>query len=303
MIADLHVDIWSNPDQWGHAAGWLGKQQAGPTWSRRDPTPQAVGEAARDAQAVFIHGYHSCLLEAEIPASLVKDYVNNAPDRFFGVAGVDPLASDADDRLHEALDLDMVGIRISPAAQGFHPCHSEAMRLFEFAARENLLVFVDQRITLSDRVQMEFAQPQMLDEIARQFPSLRLIIGQLGYPWIDQTLCLLAKHRNVFAETSDVIARPWHLYQALLAAGELGCVDRLLLASGFPQLTLREAVQQVHSINNYALGSQLPSVPRDILQALVNRDVFDVLGLASKRGQATATLADPPDDLDEDTAD
>ncbi len=306
MIADLHVDIWNSPDQWGLAVEGMVRRSSSPKWAQRTPTPDALIEATTEASAIFLHGYHSLMLEADIPATTVAEYVKQGPDRFVGVAGIDPLTADADDRLHEALELNMAGVTVSPAGQGFHPCHSEAIRLFEFCAREELILFFDQRVTISDRVQMEFAQPLLLDEIARQFPNLRLIIGQLGYPWIDQTLCLVSKHPNVFAETSDIIGRPWHLYQALLTAEELGCSDRLLLASGFPRLTLREAVQQVHSVNNYALGSQLPSVSRETLSKLVNRDVFAALKMkptlaGSVKSQAEITDNDQDDlELDAD---
>jgi predicted TIM-barrel fold metal-dependent hydrolase len=41
---------------------------------------------------------------------------------------------------------------------------------------------------------LEFARPYLLDEVARSFPKLRLVIAQMGQPWIDETILMLGKH-------------------------------------------------------------------------------------------------------------
>jgi predicted TIM-barrel fold metal-dependent hydrolase len=47
---------------------------------------------------------------------------------------------------------------------------------------------------------LDYAQPWLLDEIARSFPQLRIIVGRIGLPFFHQTLCLLGKHENVYAD-------------------------------------------------------------------------------------------------------
>ena len=66
-----------------------------------------------------------------------------------------------------------------------------------------------------------------MGQVAQAFPNLPIVIGQLGYPWIDETLVLLGKHRNVYADISGVASRPWQLYNALLSASSLGVMDKL----------------------------------------------------------------------------
>ncbi len=42
----------------------------------------------------------------------------------------------------------------------------------------------------TEQSKMEFGRPYLLDEVARTFPKLRLVIAQMGQPWVDETLCL-----------------------------------------------------------------------------------------------------------------
>ena len=46
----------------------------------------------------------------------------------------------------------------------------------------------------TEESKLEYGRPYLLDEVARTFPKLRLVIAQLGQPWVDETICLLGKH-------------------------------------------------------------------------------------------------------------
>ncbi len=84
--------------------------------------------------------------------------------------------------------------------------------------------------------QLEFASPVLLDEIARKFPDLKIIISHLGHPWTEQTLTLLGKNKNVYADVVGLINRPWHAYRSLALAHEFRVMDKLLFGSGFSEL-------------------------------------------------------------------
>ena len=48
----------------------------------------------------------------------------------------------------------------------------------------------------TEQSKLEYGRPYLLDEVARTFPQLRIVIAQLGQPWIDETICLLGKHHQ-----------------------------------------------------------------------------------------------------------
>jgi predicted TIM-barrel fold metal-dependent hydrolase len=126
---------------------------------------------------------------------------------------------------------------------------------------------------------LEFGRPAAWDEVARTFPSLPIVIGEFGFPWIDETMVLLGKHARVYAEVSGVVSRPWQLFNALLSAASLGVMDRLLFGSGFPFEAPAKAIEQLYSVNTIAIGTQLPSVSRAAVRAIVERDALRILGI------------------------
>jgi predicted TIM-barrel fold metal-dependent hydrolase len=158
-------------------------------------------------------------------------------------------------------------------------------------------VFVLMDGPLTAGTELAFGRPALWDEVARSFPTLRLVICQLGHPWIDETLVLLGKHANVFAEISGVAGRPWQLYNALLSAMSFGVMDKLLFGSGFPWHTPAKAIEALYSVNGYSHGTPLPSIPRTQIRGIVERDSLSCLGIDAEIDQRTGA-----DEATEETA-
>jgi predicted TIM-barrel fold metal-dependent hydrolase len=134
---------------------------------------------------------------------------------------------------------------------------------------------------------LEYAQPVLLDEVAREFADLKIIIAHLGYPWVSETIVLLAKHANVYSDVSWLLHHPWEAYQALLGAYHHGVMDKLLFGSGFPYTSAANCIETLYSINHMVQGTNLPVIPRDQLRGIVERDALEVLGIrpgAARRG-------------------
>jgi predicted TIM-barrel fold metal-dependent hydrolase len=176
--------------------------------------------------------------------------------------------------------MQMKAITVSPAAQDFHPADSRAMQVFAEAARLTMPVFINQGVAFSPASKMEFARPSLLDEVARELPTLRIVIAHLGYPWVEECVVFLGKHPNVFADISSLLHRPWHAYNALLSAYQYGVMDKLLFGSDFPYTSATTAIESLYRINQLVTGTNLPTVPRPMLAGIVERDTLGLLGIA-----------------------
>jgi len=126
---------------------------------------------------------------------------------------------------------------------------------------------------------LEYARPYMFDEVARTFPKLVLVMAQIGHPWIDETIVLLGKHANVFADVSGMLSRPWQAYNALVSASQYQVTDKLLFGSDFPYTSAVECIEALYSINQMVQGTNLPIIPREALRGIVERDAIGLLGL------------------------
>lgn len=293
MIIDVQTHIWNSTEQLGPEYAARLRATKPEHWGQLDASPEAHDQAMRCVDGAFVLGFRSRLLGAEVPNEFIADYVRRAPERRIGIAGIDPMDDDALDRLEAAVALGLTGITVSPAAQGFHPAHSAAMRIYERCLETSMPLFVTAKGTPTTSARLEFARPALWDEVARVFPALPIVIGQLGHPWIDETLLLLGKHENVWADTSSVAARPWQLYNALLSASSFGVMDRILFASNFPFELPEKTIESLYSINGFSHGTQLPAVSRSLIRGIVERDVPHCLGLD------TEIRSRPSDDTDE----
>ena len=292
MIVDVHTHIWQTPDQLGQMD--LGEIRQNRQRSTRNHAvaPRAAWRAipAADSEhhwaqsgAVdksFVLGFKSRYLRAEIPNHYVAEYVSRYPAKLIGFAGIDPTEPGAAEEVRIAKeDLRLRGITLSPANQDFHPADSRAMRVYEEAERLGMPIVVHPSGQFTEESKLEYGRPYLLDEVARTFPKLRLIIAQLGQPWVDETICLLGKHPHVFADVSGLLSRAWQAYNALVSCHQAGVIDKLLFGSDFPYTNAEECIESLYSINHIAQGTNLPVVPREALRGIVERDAVGLLGI------------------------
>jgi predicted TIM-barrel fold metal-dependent hydrolase len=293
MIVDCHTHIWQSPDQLGQmdlgeirhsrprARAATHPSRSGSNWRTipsGDPDYHWAQSATVDKSIVL--GFKSRYLRAEIPNRYVADYVSKYPQKLIGFAGIDPTEPAAREEVKIAKeDLRLRGITLSPANQDFHPTDSRAMRVYEEAERLGMPILIHPSGQFTEESKLEFGRPYLLDEVARTFPRLRLVIAQLGQPWVDETICMLGKHPNVFADVSGLLSRPWQAYNALVSCYQADVIDKLLFGSDFPYTNAEECIESLYRINQLAQGTNLPVVPREALRGIVERDALQLLGL------------------------
>jgi len=295
MIVDCHTHIWQSPDQLGPVdlgepsratrAKGIRTSPTGRTLRRTIPAAdpdyhwQEQEQASIDLSIVL--GFKSRYLKSDIPNAFVAEYVRRAPDRLIGFAGIDPTAPDALEELHRAKnDWRLKGVTLSPANQDFHPSDTRAMRVYEQCEQLGMPILFHPGANFIELSKMEYGRPYLLDDVARSFPKLKIVIGQLGQPWIDETIVMLGKHPNVMADISGLLTRPWQAFNTLVNAYQYGVIEKLLFSSDFPYTTTSDCIESLYSLNQMVQGTNLPLVPRDQLRGIVERDSVALLGIS-----------------------
>ncbi|MFO0837129.1 MAG: amidohydrolase family protein [Phycisphaerae bacterium] len=292
MIVDCHTQL----ADWGVELG-----AARPAIS----SPAAGSDAVRHLEAIdsvdraIVLGFKSKYLAAEVSNRSVSDYVRRHSAKLIGFAGIDPTDPDCLQELRTAQDeLGLKGVTLSPALQNFHPTDTRAMRLYDECARRRLPIVFEQN-HMNPAAKMEFGRATLLDEVAREFPALRIVVAHMGYPWVDETIVLLGKHPHVYADVSGLLRKPWLAYTSLLAAFEHGVMNRLLFGSDFPRRSPAACIEALYSINQIRNGTGLVAIPREQLRGIVERETLSLLGID---GGATASrpMAPAPPAMDDD---
>lgn len=292
MIIDCHTHIWQTADQLGQAdlgeapplsgRGGARRSPSGRTIFRRIPPadPELHWQQSLAVDKSIVLGFKSRLLKAEVPNTFVADYVRRHPEKLIGFAGVDPTDVNVMRELETArTELGLRGLTLSPSNQGFHPADTRAMAVFAEAEKHGMPVLIHPGGHLAEQARFEYARPVLLDEVARTFPKLKLVIAQLGQPWVEETIVLLAKHPNLFADISGLVGRPWQAYNALVCVHQNGVIDKLLFGSDFPYTNAAGCIEALYSLNQIVQGTNLPVIPREALRGIVERDTLSLLGL------------------------
>jgi predicted TIM-barrel fold metal-dependent hydrolase len=291
MIVDCHTHVWQSPDQLGQldlgdlprrARAQAPRISPNRTIWRAIPSADVEHHLAQSGAVdkSIVLGFKSRYLKAEVPNQYVADYVKRFPQKLIGFAGIDPTERGAVSELRVAKsELQLRGITLSPANQDFHPTDSRAMKLYAEAEKLGMPILIHPGSQFTEQSKLEYGRPAMLDEVARTFPTLRIVIAQLGQPWVDETIVMLGKHPHVFADVSGLLRRPWQAYNSLVLAHQYGVIDKLLFGSDFPYTNATECIETLYSINQLAQGTNLPVVPREALRGIVERDTLALLGL------------------------
>ena len=247
------------------------------------PEPDVAGHLAA-ADRVDACIVHACpnddrTLSNEKTAQYVSDHAN----KMVGFAVVEPTRDTLDDAALVTLtrDLHFSGFVVYCSSSGFHPTHSKAMHFY--AALQELgtpLFFHNGDLDVSSDGILAYAQPYLLDEVARTFPDLKMIIGCMGVPFVDQTLAVLARHENVYADLTIRPSNVWQTYNMVVAAHEQGVMDRLVFGSGYPLGNVEACIEALLGFNTLLGGTNLPTVPRGSIRNVVERNSLELLGIA-----------------------
>ena len=279
MIVDCHTHIWASIDQLGRGGREYVRRQSGRDLVAASPADHALAAECVDKSLVF--GFQSADLGAAVPNELISEYVSRHSEKMIGVAAVDPTSDGAAETAEALLDQgEFRGLTVSPAIQNLHPADSRAIVLYELACRRGVPVFFCQSTHFPAMGRMEYARPSLLDEIAREFPKLVMVVSSLGHPWIEEGIALLGKHPRVFGDISGLVHRPWQAYNSLVLAHQFNVMDKVLFGSDFPYSSAAEAIKCVYRMHEVTQGTNLPSVPREALRSMVERDALTALGIA-----------------------
>ncbi len=85
-----------------------------------------------------------------------------------------------------------------------------------------------------------------IDEIALEFPELRVVCGHIGYPWTAEMIAVATKHPNVFIDTSAYTAKryPHELVNYLRGHGR----KKVLFGTNYPMLTAARCLEDIDEL-------------------------------------------------------
>jgi uncharacterized protein len=204
-----------------------------------------------------------------------------ANPRFLGFASVDPAARDAPKQLERAVrGLGLRGLKLDPALQRFHPDDRKlAWPVYQACAELGVPLVIHCGLSWSLVGQSKYARPLALEEVAQEFPSLRIVVAHFGWPWVEEALLLALKYRNVYLDTSIVYSgAPRDALQHVLGEQvgigvlEASLPRQVLFGSGYPRTDVRRS----------ARGLQALGLSPGLREAIARGNAAELLGLKGR---------------------
>ena len=177
--------------------------------------------------------------------------------RLLGFASVDPAVRDAPKQLERAIrGLGLRGLKLDPALQRFALDSRElAYPLYQACSELGVPVLVHCGLSWSMVGQTKYARPLALEEVAQEFPRLRLVIAHCGWPWVEEALLVALKYSNVYLDTSIIYSgTPAEALRRVLSECiglevlERSLPRQLLFGSNYPRQDIRRAVRGLRAL-------------------------------------------------------
>jgi predicted TIM-barrel fold metal-dependent hydrolase len=184
----------------------------------------------------------------KVPNEMVADLVAQRPDRFVGFASVDPNKHQLaiEELEHAVRDLGMRGLKLHPPTQHFYPNDRAHYPLWAKAEELGIPVLVHTGHNQSGG-RMQYGDPTHLDEVALDFPNLRLILAHFGFPWVNQAISVTWIRRNCYLELSGW--SPKYIPETVWKYAKGIFPDRVLFGTDAPVMSAQRWLRDFEEID------------------------------------------------------
>ncbi len=150
----------------------------------------------------------------EVTYGRVAQVCADHPDRFCGLAGLDPYRGmqGLRDLEHGVRELGFVGAHFYPHWFGLPPDHAKWYPYYAKCCELDvpIMLQVGHNLVYSrERRLPSVGRPICLDQVAIDFPDLKILGIHIGVPWTDEMISMAWKHDNVFIGVDAYGPRHW----------------------------------------------------------------------------------------------
>lgn len=187
----------------------------------------------------------------EIPYERVYEICRQHPDRFSGLAGVDPCRGMQGLRDLEVAvkDYGFVGAHLYPHWFELAPDHAKYYPYYAKCCELDIPIMmqVGQNLVYQrDRRLRSVGRPICLDAVACDFPELRLLGIHIGLPWTDEMIAMCWKHENVYTAGDAYAPRYWP--RSFVHYANSYGREKVMFGTDWPVIDPERAVREVDEL-------------------------------------------------------
>lgn len=186
-----------------------------------------------------------------LPYEMVADAVERYPDRFRGLAGIDPTEGMEGVRRMEygIRELGFVGAHVYPHWFELPPHHRKYYPFYAKCVELGVPIQMQVGHCLiysKDRPLRSVGRPIYLDTIACDFPELELVGIHTGWPWVEEMISVAWKHPNVYIGSDAYAPKYWkpEFIHFIDTWGQ----NKVLFGTDFPVIDFERATAEIREL-------------------------------------------------------
>jgi predicted TIM-barrel fold metal-dependent hydrolase len=187
----------------------------------------------------------------ELPYERVHEICERYPDRFSGLAGVDPFRGmqGLRDLEYSVRKLGFVGAHLYPHWFGLPPDHAKYYPYYAKCCELDIPIMMQighNLVYSRERRLPSVGRPICLDQVAIDFPELKLIGIHIGVPWTEEAISMAWKHENIYL-AGDAYA-PKHWPKSFVHYANTYGSHKVLFGTDWPVIDPERAVKEVDAL-------------------------------------------------------
>ncbi len=167
----------------------------------------------------------------------VADACNQFPGTFFGLVSIDirkGISRSVDDLNVAFADFGMLGLTLSPFINGVNPTDPRNYPLYSLAEKLGKVVQIHASVHFNTRLPVDIGDPKQIDQLAVDFPNLRLVLGHAGNGFGNMGLTVAQRHPNVFIDFTSL--HPKYLAPEMIHSANTTLRNKAIFGTNYPCL-------------------------------------------------------------------
>lgn len=151
---------------------------------------------------------------------------------------------------------DIIGLKLYPGYEYYYPTDKVCRPIYELAMEYDVPVMVHSGDCYNPKAKVKYAHPLHLDEVAVDYPDLRLVVCHLGNPWFRDTAEVIYKNANVWADISGLVLgdiaenfEVWLKQQVIEIIQFAGDPDKLLYGTDWPIVNMGPYLKMINGLD------------------------------------------------------
>ncbi len=187
-----------------------------------------------------------------LPVRLVAEAVQKYPDRFSGLAGIDPTEGMPGVRefAKAVTEYGFVGAHLYPQWFELAPDHAKYYPFYAKAIELDVpvLMHIGQSMIYAPDYQCRsVGRPITLDAVACDLPELKIVASHIGIPWHDEMIAMSWKHKNVYIGSDAHAPKYWpaSFVHYINTYGQ----DKVMFGTDYPVLDFDRSMKEIKALN------------------------------------------------------